>query len=435
MGASALALVVAAGAFVALAQPQVLVGEPLPLQWSLRYRDKPPPPKASDLAAATAAGADKPTAVQLGAVPAPVGVAPPDDPLVQSLAFRLQQAVIAAGDVGDSGVYVMDAEGRVVFDLGGTMPLIPASTSKLVTAAAVLTAFGPDHRFITRLGATVPTSRGVIAGDLVLTGGGDPTLVSGTYMDQRVNPDRPQTSIADLADQLVAAGITEVQGAVLGDPSFLQGGALADGWPSRYLDELDTSPISGLTIDQGLTFVQEEGRVQARASSDPAADAAAALTSALVTRGITVGQPSASVLGVAPTTAVEVGRLESPPLMVLLERVVQHSDNHMADTMFRAVGRRAEGVGTFADAAAMSQRVLADLQLDWATTTLQDGSGLSRTSAIPPALLTTLNYRMTNSSVGEAWQQLMAVSGSSGTLRARLTDTIAELRLRGKTGS
>lgn len=94
-----------------------------------------------------------------------------------------------------------------------------------------------------------------------------------------------------------------------------------------------------------------------------------------------------------------------------------------------------EGVGSFPDGAAMAQRVLADLQLDWSTTTLQDGSGLSRTTLIPPGLLTTLNYRMTATPLGAVWQELMAVSGVSGTLRSRLTDSIAELRLRGKTGS
>ncbi|CAN5279133.1 D-alanyl-D-alanine carboxypeptidase/D-alanyl-D-alanine-endopeptidase [soil metagenome] len=427
-----LTLAASAAGFVGIAPPQLVVGDPLPAEWSARYRVKPLPPKVVQAETAT----DKPPVVALGTVPAPVSVAPPEDPLVQSLALRLQQALLAAGDVGQSGVSVMDATGRVVFDAGGTTPLIPASTAKLVTAAAVLTAFGPDHTFTTTVAATTtPDGAGVIAGDLVLIGGGDPTLVSATYVEQRIDPDRPQTRIEGLADQLVASGVSAVEGGVIGDPGFLQGGVLADGWPQRYLDTLDATPIAGLTIDQGLAFTLEGGRLRARAADDPAAEAAAALTAALISRGVTVGQPSTVVEGARPGVAVELARVQSPPLMSLLTRMVQRSDNHLADTMFRAVGRRVEGVGSFTDGAEMVRRVLVDLQLDWTTTTLQDGSGLSRSSAIPPALLTTLNYRMTNSSVGAAWQDLMAVSGVSGTLSSRLTGSIAELRLRGKTGS
>ena len=90
---------------------------------------------------------------------------------------------------------------------------------------------------------------------------------------------------------------------------------------------------------------------------------------------------------------------------------------------------------SFEDAGALLGDVLAVLELDWSSVAMADGSGLSRASAIPAGTLTSLNYRMTNSLLGAAWQDLMAVSGVSGTLERRLVDTIAELRLRGKTGS
>lgn len=431
--AAALGLVVAAASFVGLAQPQVVVGDPLPQVATARYLPKPPPPKAllarTDLL-------DKPVALDLGPEPAPISVPDGEDPLVRSLGLRLQEAVLAAGDVGTSAVHVMDADGRVLFDLGGARPLIPASTSKLVTAAAALTAFGPDHRFTTRVLATAPPGPdGVLAGDLVLVGGGDPTLVSRTFVELGIDPERPQTPLAGLAEQLAASGITRVEGAVLGDGGFLEGPAVPEGWPPRYLEDLDGTRATGLSLDAGLTFVDEGGRLVARASADPAADAAAALTAALVDVGITVGGPPRALEGVRPTAPTELASLDSPSVEVLLRHVVQDSDNHIADTLLRAVGRRVEGTGSFTDGAGMVERVLAGLRLDWSTTVLQDGSGLSRATAIPPALLTTLNYRMTRSPVGATWQELMAVSGTSGTLESRLTDSIAELRLRGKTGS
>lgn len=438
--ATLLVLALVAAAFVAVAQPRIVVGPPLPQVASGAFPEKPDPPKT-----VTAAPLVKEGAVDLVDVPAPVSVAPPQDPLVQSLVPTLQDALARAGDAGQSGVYVMDAEGRVLFDVGGTTPLIPASTAKLVTAAAALTAFGPDHTFTTEVATDAPLlPEGVLDGDLVLTGGGDPTLVSQAYIDDQVNPERPQTPITALADQVVAAGVTQVTGAVVGVDAYLQGDPLAQGWPPRYLEDLDATPIAGLTVDQGLElYVTGSGGLAARASADPPLDAARALTTALVERGVTVaGEPRSAPPNPpdSPTadptgTRQVLGQLTSPPLQFLLTWMVQQSDNHIADTLFRAVGRRVEGVGAFADGQSQGVGLLGELELDWSTTTLADGSGLSRASAIPPAVLTTLNYRMTNSSVGSTWQELMAVSGVSGTLRRRLVDSIAELRLRGKTGS
>ncbi len=425
-----LSLGVIAG-LVAASGPRIQAGDPLPRDRGVGVVAKPDPPKLR-----TDVLLLKPVAVDLGPVPAPVSVAPPEDPLVQELTVRLQQAIRDAGNAGRSAVNVIDADGRVVFDSGGTTPLIPASTAKLVSAAMVLVTLGPDRTLATTVDTAGPVGPdGTVVGDLVLRGGGDPTLVSDTYVTTRTNPDRPMTPIAQLADQVVAAGVTRVQGRVVGDPGFLVGPALAEGWPPRYLEDLDATPITGLTIDQGFTYVQEGGSLRARAATDPAAEAAAALTTALRARGVTVdGQPTADGADI-PVGPVTLGRLESPPVSVLLQHMVQESDNHIADTLFRAAGRHAAGDGAFADAADLLDEVLAALQLDWSTTVMADGSGLSRADLIPPALLTTLNYRMTNSTVGPAWQDLMAVSGVSGTLERRLTDSIAELRLRGKTGS
>jgi serine-type D-Ala-D-Ala carboxypeptidase/endopeptidase (penicillin-binding protein 4) len=176
--------------------------------------------------------------------------------------------------------------------------------------------------------------------------------------------------------------------------------------------------------------------VRARAAADPALEAATALTAALTARGIAVAGPAASLPeGQRLAAAQALGRVDSPPVAALLRHMVQESDNHMADTLFRAAGRHGPGRGSFDDAAAALPALLADLELDWSVAAVRDGSGLSRATAVPPTLLALLDYRMTRSTLGPTWQDLMAVAGVSGTLEGRLTGTIAELRLRGKTGS
>ena len=83
----------------------------------------------------------------------------------------------------------------------------PASVTKTVTALYALDALGPGHRFVTRLIATGPVSGGVLKGDLILAGGGDPTLDT--------------DALADMAQKLRAAGVARVSGRFL-----VWGGAL-----------------------------------------------------------------------------------------------------------------------------------------------------------------------------------------------------------------
>lgn len=419
-------------AFVAVARPQIVTEPTLPRTTTVAHT-KPLLPRLLLRDPDT-----KPAAVALfadGAAPTPQ---PPADGAVtappSTLATRIDAAVAEAAVTGTVAVLVLDAAGEVVYDLNGGVPLVPASTAKLVTAAAALTGLGPDHRFTTSLAVTAePGVDGVLRGDLVLVGGGDPALASDVFASE-VAPDRPATRLSALADAVVQAGIVRVEGRVVGDPTYLPHEPLAAGWPPRYLEDLDATPIGGLTVDAGRQLFLEGGALRSRAAPDPAAEAAAALVTALAERGVEVtGGPTSTA--VRPAVVRVVAEVQSPPLVDLLAHVVQRSDNHMADTIFRVVGLLAEGEGTWADAAAQTRRLLAPLGLRWDGTVLADGSGLSRDSRISPGLLSSLNARMSASAVGATWQALMAVSGESGTLTNRLTGTIAELRLRGKTGS
>lgn len=88
------------------------------------------------------------------------------------------ETLIAAAKLGGAvGYVVMDARsGAVLEERGPDLPLPPASVAKAVTALYALEKLGPAHRFATRVLATGPVVQGVVQGDLVLAGGGDPTL-------------------------------------------------------------------------------------------------------------------------------------------------------------------------------------------------------------------------------------------------------------------
>lgn len=97
---------------------------------------------------------------------------------------------------------VADAEtGKMLESASGDAGLPPASVAKTLTALYALEVLGPDHRFSTRLLASGPVEDGVLQGDLILSGGGDPVLVT--------------DDLATMAAALKEAGIREVRGAFL----------------------------------------------------------------------------------------------------------------------------------------------------------------------------------------------------------------------------
>lgn len=102
-------------------------------------------------------------------------------------------------------------------------PFIPASVAKLPTVAAALALLGPDHRFTTRLLATEPLTGGVLRGDLILQGGGDPALAT--------------EGLVQLLGGLAAAGLRRVEGRFLYDTGLLPDLAEIDAgqpWAAPY---------------------------------------------------------------------------------------------------------------------------------------------------------------------------------------------------------
>lgn len=129
-------------------------------------------------------------------------------PRMRSVDFKARAAGGAEGLItrfglpGDVVCAVADvASGRQLESVGGDTGLPPASVAKVVTSLYALDRLGPEFRFRTRLIATGAVQNGILRGDLVLAGGGDPTLDT--------------DALAALASDLKQAGIREVHGAFL----------------------------------------------------------------------------------------------------------------------------------------------------------------------------------------------------------------------------
>lgn len=149
--------------------------------------------------------------------------------------------------------------GDTLFAQGAHDPLAPASNMKLLTTAAALHHLGPGFRYQTFLVADGPVVDGRLEGDLILYGTGDPGLSSRFYRSNTV-------VFEELVDQLLAQGITTVDGKVMGDGTFFRGPELGPGWNPRDFNDWFAAPVSGLSFNENIVTLQVEsgGYVGAR---------------------------------------------------------------------------------------------------------------------------------------------------------------------------
>lgn len=157
------------------------------------------------------------------------------------------------------GIYAKDLEtGQVLFDLNANKLFSPASTTKLLTIAALLHAFGDDYRFTTPVYSTRPIKDGKLDGDLVLIAQGDltmggrqpnPNTLSFTKLDHTIanevpgvilTKEDPLFGINDLAKQIYQKGLRELNGNVIIDDSLFETTVKRD------------TPISPIMINENL---------------------------------------------------------------------------------------------------------------------------------------------------------------------------------------
>lgn len=203
------------------------------------------------------------------AAPAPTTTPAPTKPatlaeLQTQIAALLDQSKFVAMRWG---AHIQTANGKVLFERDASKSFIPASNMKLYTTAAALDTFGPEQTWKTSVYAAKPVSKaGVLAGDLILYGRGDPNLSA------RFDAENPQkygdfyaaekiAAIEQLADQLKARGIKVITGNVVGDDSYFAGDQLGTFWEWDDLQFYYGAEMSALTVnDNVITYVVTPGR-------------------------------------------------------------------------------------------------------------------------------------------------------------------------------
>jgi serine-type D-Ala-D-Ala carboxypeptidase/endopeptidase (penicillin-binding protein 4) len=340
---------------------------------------------------------------------------------VAALSTELDDVVT---ELDEASCLRVDAGDAVVRSVRGDRAVIPASNMKILTVGLLLDLRGPDWRYTTSvLGQR--RGGGVIAGDLVLRGGGDPLLATAWYPDSYAATryqQRPATSLEELAEAVVAAGVTEVRGDVVGDASRYDDERYRPTWDAS-LRVTSAGPYSALMVD--------DARIEGGGVAEiPELAAARTFRELLVERGVTV-TGSAST-GVASTDASTIASIESATLAEIADHTLQTSDNNSAELMLKEIAVASGRDGTSDDGLDVMVTRLAEMGVAVEGISPTDGSGLDiDASATCASMVAVLNGAGGGSPLVEA----LPLLGVEGTLAGVLADHPLAGELRAKTGS
>jgi D-alanyl-D-alanine carboxypeptidase/D-alanyl-D-alanine-endopeptidase (penicillin-binding protein 4) len=379
------------------------------------------------------------------------------------------------------------------YSLNAGKLMMPASAMKVITLAATAETLGWDYRYETRLLVTGPISDGVLHGDLLVVGSGDPSIDDWDGAATRL--------FAAWADQLEAAGIRTIEGRIVGDDNAFDDDGLGFGWSWDDLVAGFAAGVSALQFNQnvvrvtvtpgatvgaaatvtaspdtgglnvndrittgaansaatierrrppGTSRLELRGSVPLRSRpvaqnvpvDNPTLYFVTALRRALVEAGIDVLGPAVDIddLDVvpSPTGASPVVTYRSPPFSVLATTLMKFSQNQYAETFLKTLGANG-GPGSYGTAEAGRAAVRAVLQ-SWNIGTAGliqvDGSGLSRYNYVTPdTLVTILTHVDRDERLRERYEATLPIAGRDSTLASRMKGTAAEGNARIKDGA
>ena len=366
-----------------------------------------------------------------------------------------------------------------LYSLNAGKLMMPGSAMKLVTLAAAAELLGWDHRFETKIAALAPIDEGVLRGDLIVIGGGDPSISE--------RSDTPGV-MRTLARQVREAGVTKIEGGIIGHDDLFDDDRFGFGWtldnlPYGYAAAVSAleynegsvdlviragaaagDPVAiqvrpdggGLRIDNRLVTVAEtgtgrltlqrlpgssrvvvHGQIPAKAApfartasvDNPTMYFVTAFRGALIAEGVQVNGDAADIddFPAKPdvTSAPVLVTHQSPPLRQIAASMMRVSQNQYAETLLKAIG----GPDT-------ARSVLKSWNIADDAYVIADGSGLSRYNYVTSeALVRILGHMRADPKHAPAFADALPVAGRDGTLSGRLAGTAAEGRLRAKTGT
>jgi D-alanyl-D-alanine carboxypeptidase/D-alanyl-D-alanine-endopeptidase (penicillin-binding protein 4) len=217
------------------------------------------------LAASVFAGTNGIAAHKTAQDPSPAIVIAPARNAAARFADRVD-AILAPPTVnkGEWGVLIVDAAtGEILYAKNTDSYFVPASNMKLLTTALALDTLGTDYRFRTTLETNGKLVQGVLRGDLVLVGRGDPNLSNRKfpYNTKEEFDGPPEKVLVELCDQFVARGVKQISGDIIGDDSYFPRERYPDGWEIDDMVWEYGAAVSAIVLDDNtVTLTLTPGR-------------------------------------------------------------------------------------------------------------------------------------------------------------------------------
>jgi D-alanyl-D-alanine carboxypeptidase/D-alanyl-D-alanine-endopeptidase (penicillin-binding protein 4) len=380
--------------------------------------------------------------------------------------------------------------GESIYTLNAGKLMMPASNMKILTLASAAEVLGWESRMTTTLEAASPVVDGVLRGDLFVRGGGDPTINS--------RDGRGGAVFSEWVTALKAAGISTIEGRIVGDDQAFDDEGFGPGWAWDDLQYGYSAPVGALQFNEdvaellitpaspgepamirlgpgsGLTVVNRavtgppgseesidyrrhldrpvleitgtipsDGKPLTRtvAVVNPTVFFARSLKDALAAHGISVGGEAVDFDDVAgeATMAAErrvLASTASPPLSEMAKVLMKVSQNLYAETFLKAVGRATGGLGTTAAGRQAATTTFASWGVSDRTFVMADGSGLSRYNYASASTIATILERMyKDPRHRDHLVASLPIAGKDGTLSTRMRRSLAEGNAVAKTGS
>jgi len=383
---------------------------------------------------------------------------------------------------------IIDDRGRILASINGSKPFQPASNQKILTTAAALHALGPEFRYVTTLTAAGPIRGGVLEGDLVLRGTGDPNISSRFYSGG------PATLFRDWARALRERGLHEVGGDLLADESYFDGVRWPPSWDRRQEETWYSAQISALSLNDNCldvivrpasavgkparveivpacALLELEGAPETTAGGaakvvvhrkpgtntytvrgqiplrhapwtgnvtldDPALVFASSFAAVLKEEGIVVrGKVRKAAPGEKLATAQGMRLVEHTSTLAQdLPIILKRSQNLHAEVLLRALGANAGGEGSVAGGERAVRAYLKSQAIPDQALILVDGSGLSHENRVTADLLARVLHSIRKEKYFPAYLEALPIAGKDGTLDERFARSTVKGKLYAKTG-
>lgn len=380
--------------------------------------------------------------------------------------------------------------GEVIYKRNADKLFIPASNMKLFTSAAVLLLLGPEFLYETNFYVNGDLEKGVLKGDLIIQGSGDPTISNRFYEGN-------QTKIfEDWADTLKARGIWVVKGNIYGDDSFFDNVGLGNGWtwdyesswfaaPSGALSFNDnsveikiepseinfpskvslkpytkyTSVISKVTTvdentESSVSVVRQRGTNQIRVTgiigkdskpiiehvsiSDPTMFFLTVLREVFERKGIVIqgriGNLNSAENNIIPDDITPLYTHRSVQLKNIIKELNKNSNNFYAEQLLKTIGLEIYNYGTVENGVKACKEIFNSMGINPENMVMADGSGLSRLDLVTPRQIVNLLSYMYKSDEFSKFYESLPIGGIDGTLINRMKKTAAENNVRAKAG-